>query len=146
MALVHIPAGMAPQNSPDMTINIVSHDASREMALLRVAASAAAPETLASSLRTLPGFAYVAAVGATRLGPTIQPVFIGRTESVNDPRWSHPLVPAAAGPGLTPGTLVFSINSRLVGLVVRTNEGPMIVPAPALETLVLALEAGGPAQ
>jgi hypothetical protein len=41
---------------------------------------------------------------------------------------------------------VFSINSRLVGLVVRTNDGPMIVPAPALETLVLALETGGPAQ
>jgi len=67
-------------------------------------------------------------------------VFVGRSDTVMDPRWSHGLVPASVGPGLMPGTLVFSLNSRFVGLVVSGADGPMVVPAPALETLLQAIE------
>ena len=63
---------------------------------------------------------------------------MGRAESVADPRWSHALVPASVGPGLSPGTLVFSLNSRFIGLVVGVDT-PLIVPAPAIETLVQAI-------
>lgn len=145
VALVYVPEGFMPQSAPDMTIDVAAHDPSREMMLVRVAASTAAPDTLSASVRTFPSFSYVAAIDATPVGPTIQPVFIGRADSLVDPRWSHPLVPASIGPGLTPGVWVFGLNGRLAGLVARTEAGPMIVPAPALETLVQALEAGSAA-
>lgn len=145
MALVYVPDGFTPQSAPDMTIDVAAHDPSREMMLVRVVATTAAPDTLSASVRTFPSFSYVAAIDSTPVGPTIQPTFIGRADSVIDPRWSHPLVPASVGPGLTPGVWVFGLNGRLAGLVARTEAGPMIVPAPALETLVQALEAGGTA-
>lgn len=147
LALVHVPTGMTPRTGPDSSIDIAAHDPLREMMLLRVAESNAVPDTLSASIRTLPAFAYVAMVSATPVGPTVQPVFVGRADSVSDPRWSHALVPAAVAPGLTPGAVVFSLNSRLVGMVVDNPDGPMIVPAPALETLVQALETpGSPAE
>lgn len=145
LALVHVPEGLTPRNTPETPVNIAAHDTSREIMLIRVAPTIAAPDTLSASVRTFPGFAYVAAVDATSVGPTIQPVFIGRADSVMDPRWSHPLIPASIGTGLTPGTLIFALNSRLAGMVVQTQMGAMIVPAPALETLVQALEAGSQA-
>ena len=65
-------------------------------------------------------------------------ITLRRAESVADPRWSHALVPASVGPGLSPGTLVFSLNSRFIGLVVGVDT-PLSVPAPAIETLVQAI-------
>lgn len=124
-------------------VEILAHDAERSMMLLRVAPSTVVPDALSAAVRTFPSVTYVAAVEATPVGPTIQPVFVGRGDTVSDPRWSYPLVPASVGSGLTAGALVFSLNSRFVGMVVRGEEGPMIVPAPALEALVQAFEAPG---
>jgi len=143
MALLYVPAGLRPQPRPDLAIRIVAHDTTREMMLLRVAASNTAPDTLSASVRTVPSFLYVAAVDGTPVGPTVQPIFLGRADSVSDSRWSHALVPASAGPGLRAGSLVFSLNSRLVGIVVGGDDGPMVVPAPAIETFVQALETQG---
>lgn len=147
LVLLHVPTGLRPQQRPEAPTEVVAQDATREMFLIRVAPSAAAPDTLSASVRTFPSLAYVAAVDATPVGPTVQPVFVGRADTVSDPHWSHALVPASVGPGLSPGSLVFSLNSRLIGVVVQRADGPMIVPAPALETLVQALESpGGAAQ
>ncbi|MCC7044068.1 MAG: hypothetical protein IT183_09405 [Acidobacteria bacterium] len=143
LALVHVPAGLRPRNGAGTPIEVVAHDPTREMMLIRVAPASAAPDTLSASVRTFPNFVYVAAVDATPVGPTVQPVFVGRTDTVADPQWSHALVPASVAPGLSPGSFVFSLNSRLIGVVVQRAEGPMIVPAPALETLVQALESPG---
>lgn len=145
LALVHVPDGLAPQAAVETSVDVVAHDAERRLMLVRVAPSSVAPDTLSASIRTFPGFLYVAAVDATPVGPTIQPVFVGRADGITDPLWSHPLVPASMGPGLTPGALVFGLNSRFAGMVVETDAGPMIVPAPALETLVQTLEGGSTA-
>ena len=143
VALLHVPAGMRPLDHGAATIDVLASDPLRQIVLLRVAPSNVAPDTLTASVRTFPGFTFVAAVSATSVGPTVQPVFVGRSETVADPLWSHGLVPASVGPGLMPGTLVFSLNSRFVGLVVTGAEGPMVVPAPALETLLQAIESPG---
>lgn len=145
LALLHVPAGLRPQHRPEAPTEIVAHDATREMMLIRVAPSSSAPDTLSASVRTFPSLVYVAAVDATPVGPTVQPVFVGRADTVPDPRWSHALVPASVAPGLSDGSLVFSLNSRLVGIVVQSDDGLMVVPAPALETLVQALESPGSA-
>jgi hypothetical protein len=140
LALVHVPAGMRIGAGRDAVVETVERDADREMVLIRVAPSSLVPDTLSASIRMFPSFAYAAVVEATPVGPTVQPVFIGRAETVSDPRWSHPLVPAAVARGLVPGSLVFGLNSRFIGMVVGGQDGSMVVPAPALETMVQALE------
>jgi hypothetical protein len=142
VALLHVPAGMTPQRLGDAAVEIVAHDPEREMMLIRVSPSGSEPDTLSASVRTFPRFAYVAALDATPAGPTVQPVFVGRADTVADGRWSHALVPAAVAPGLMAGTLLFSLNGRFVGMVVHAPDGLMVVPAPALETFVQALAAG----
>jgi hypothetical protein len=141
LSLVHVPADWMLQGSAQAPMEVVAQDPSREVALLRSASGATAPDTLSAAVRTFPTFAFVAAVSATAVGPTVQPVFIGRADTSIDPRWSHPLVPAAVAPDLRPGTLLFSLNSRFIGMVMGGSTGEAIVPAPALETLVQALEA-----
>jgi hypothetical protein len=143
LALVHVPTGLRPQHRPEAPIEVAAHDATREMMLIRIAPSTAAPDTLSASVRTFPSLVYVAAVDATPVGPTVQPVFVGRADTVADPSWSHALVPATVAPGLSAGSFVFSLDSRLIGIVVQRADGPMVVPAPALETLVQALESPG---
>lgn len=143
LALVHVPAGLVPQRREDAAVTVVAHDSERSMMLIRVAPSSIIPDTLSASLRTFPSVTYVAAVEPTPVGPTIQPVFVGRADTVSDSQWAHPLVPASVGSGLSAGALVFSLSSRFVGMVVHGANGAMVVPAPALEALVQAFEAPG---
>lgn len=140
-ALLHVPPGMRLQQSESSSIEVLAHDTAREMMLIRVAPSGSATETLSGAVRTFPRFAYVAALDATPAGPTVQPVFVGRADTVGDSRWSHALVPASVAPGTTPGTLLFSLNGHFVGMVVSGPDGPMVVPAPALESFVQAIQA-----
>jgi hypothetical protein len=145
VALLYVPTGMRVLDHGTFTVDIVASDPMRQIVLLRVPPSNVPPDTLTAAVRTFPGFAYVAAVSATAVGPTVQPVFVGRSDTEADSRWSHGLVPASVGPGLMPGTLVFSLNSRFVGLVVSGTNGAMVVPAPAVETLLQSLESPGSA-
>lgn len=140
VAVVHVPEGYSVLTTADLPVETVVVDGDREVTFLRVAISNAEPDTLSASIRTFPSFSYVAVVGATPVGPTVQPAFFGRADTVSDPRWSHALVPASAIPGLVAGAFVFSLDSRLIGLAIQGESGPMIVPAPALEALVQSVE------
>jgi hypothetical protein len=139
LALAWIAEGFAVQTSSEPSVSVVAHDVAREMALVRVRASNASPDTLSASVRAFPSFSYAAGIDATPVGPTAQPIFLGRADTVADARWSHPLVPGTVAPGLVPGTVLFSLNGRLIGMVVGRRDAPMIVPAPAIEALVQAL-------
>ncbi len=138
LALMHAPAGLVP--SEFSRVVVVGRDEERELLLLRPLDPplVAGGDVLSGAIRTFPGFTFVAALSATGVGPTVQPVFVGRAESMQDPRWSHALIPAEAGSPLIPGALVFSLNSRFIGMVVGGDQ-PMVVPAPAIETLVQGL-------
>lgn len=141
LALVHMTMAELPRPSAEPVPNAVAaFDPDREIALVRLSQPASAPDLFSGAIRSFTGLAYVAVVEALRPGPTIQPVFVGRTETVIDPRWSHPLIVAGPVPGLSPGAFVFSVGGRLIGLVSRRDDAPVIIPAAALETLVAALE------
>lgn len=139
LALAWLAEGFVVQTSSEPAMSVVAHDASREMVLVRVRASTVSPDTLSASVRAFPSFSYAAGIDATPVGPTAQPVFLGRVDTHADARWSHPLVPGTVAPGLVPGTVLFSLNGRLIGMVVGRRDEPMVVPAPAIEALVEAL-------
>jgi hypothetical protein len=136
LAVVHVPSGMhvASLLGSAAPAEVVAADAARELALVRI--------PLADDLRSdtategFSGFAYVGVVGATASGPGIEPLFVGRTGVVPDPRWPAGLI-ALSQTGPADGSLLFAIDGRLVGLVVRGPEGtPAVVPSSVIEVVV----------
>ena len=111
---------------------IVGQDEVRGIIAVRV------PRQSAPTLSILSGPAggatmrYVAAVEGTTGGPTARPLFLGRTDPVTDPRWTASLLAMGGTPTAEPGSFVFSLEGRLVGLVVRGEGLPSLVPATAL--------------
>lgn len=94
-----------------------------------------APARTASLVSEFPGYAYVAVVELAKGGPTATPMFIGRVDAQNDPRWGGELMVPGGSATLPVGSFVFLLDGRFVGLVVKMPEGP---PAIAPATLVLA--------
>lgn len=139
LALVHLHEEPRAAAGRTASPSVVAVDPARDVSLVRVAANADAPDVFSTAVRAFPGMAYVAVIDPTPTGPTIQPVFIGRAEAALDARWSHPLIPIGPVPPLTVGSFVFAVDGRLIGMVLRFNDVPVIVPAQALETVVAAL-------
>jgi S1-C subfamily serine protease len=77
---------------------------------------------------------YVALVEASRSGPSVRPLFLGRLDPVTDVRWQHPLVSLGGMLTAQPGSFVFTLDAELIGLVVADRGLPALVPA----SLVLA--------
>jgi hypothetical protein len=141
LALMRVPAGMMPAELVDSAQQpaLVGADSNRELALVRLPASGdGAVDALAEPFG---GFTYVGEATATINGPTLQPVFIGRTGSRQHERWPAPLT-SLDNANVVDGALLFTIQGRLVGLVVRDADGAAVVPPPVLDTAVSDLIAG----
>ena len=109
------------------------------MALLRIPASGE------GAVETTPdvfgGFAYLGEASATVDGVTLQPVFIGRTGLRQHERWPAALT-GLDNANVADGSLLFTIEGRLIGLVVRDATGIAVVPPPVIDTAVNDLLAG----
>lgn len=145
LALLHVPAGWRPVALRDQAdpIEVVSSDVDREIAVVRLPASTAGSASLSGSTSGVTGFLYVAVIHATRSGLTIQPAFVGRTDTETDARWSAPLVVLTGSASVPVGSLVYAIDGRLIGLASRHDAGVAIVPAAALDDEVARLVTGG---
>jgi hypothetical protein len=84
------------------------------------------------------GFSYLGEATATVDGPTLQPIFIGRTGARSHERWPAALI-GVDNANVIDGSLMFTIEGRLVGFAVRDPTGAAIVPPPVIETAVLEL-------
>ncbi len=148
LGLLHVPHGWRPAGVRDVPtpIEVVWMDAEREIAAVRLSPLASSVPGLPASAPAVTGFLFVGVVQGTRSGPTIQPAFIGRTDTETDARWSAPLVVLSGVPAMPVGSLVYGIDGRLVGLVTRHDAGVAIVPAAALDDAVTRLSAGGAPQ
>ena len=148
LGLLYVPAGWHPVAFGDRAdpIEVVLHDADREIALVRVPASGTTPVTLPAAAPGVTGFLYVAVIQATRSGPTIQPVFVGRAETETDARWSAPLVVFSGTAPVAAGSLVYAIDGRVIGLASRHDAGAAIVPIAALDDAVSRLAPAGAPQ
>ena len=145
LALVLVPPGMRPVPAPGLVgpVEIVVHDATREIALVRIVTG---PETSVSTPSGIDGFtglSYAGLVEATMGGATMRPVFIGRVDPSPDNRWPRPLFSIGRSPDLGNGTFLFAIDGRLIGMVVGHGDGVAIVPRVAIEAVVVELTGAG---
>ncbi len=143
-ALVYVPPGWQPRwlaETGDLA-EIAAADPTRHLALLRI--PAATEFRAEAPVDGFSGLSFVGALDATRVGPTIHPLFLGRVSTAGDDRWPGPLYALTNAVGLSPGMFVFSIEGRLVGLAIREGDRDLLVPASVLDAVVTELGADGP--
>ena len=143
LALVYTDPGTRPSVSPEGvgTAELVATDPGRAISLLRVRSfDAGGP---AGTQDSFGGFTYVAVVEAMPGGMTVRPRFIGRVDPVADARWPRPLLSIGEPNDLPVGAWLFTIDGRLLGLVVAHGGGAAIAPPSALDALVTELSGAG---
>jgi len=143
LALVYTDPGTRPSLSREGvgSAELVATDPSRAISLLRVASfDAGGP---AGTQDSFGGFTYVAVIEAMPGGMTVRPRFIGRVDPVADARWSRPLLSIGEPNDLPVGAWLFTIDGRLLGLVVAHGGGAAIAPPSALDALVTELSGAG---
>ena len=123
----------------------VAIDPARSIALVRVPAERGAGG-VPDALDGFAGFRYVAAVEPAIGGPTARPIFVGRLDATSDPAW--PASPFVLGGDVSvePGTLLFALDSRFVGIVAATPSGRALVPPATLDLVVRQMTAAGAPQ
>jgi len=114
-----------------------AYDPLRGVAIIRVPPIADSPPSIweAGTPGPLNG-RYVAVVEGTLGGPTLRPTFLGRADPIVDVRWGGPLLVLGGELQAPTGSLVFSLDARLVGMSVLEEGSLAIVPAAALLEVV----------
>jgi hypothetical protein len=85
---------------------------------------------------------YVVVAEATEGGPALRPIFLGRTDPVDDPRWRNPLFALASTSATQPGAMIFTLDGSVAGMVVVQEDRPGMAPASALVAAADDLEHG----
>jgi hypothetical protein len=123
---------------------IMSADPVRGVALLKVTPQPTAALLIWDSGVLADTPRYVAAAEGTLGGPTLRPLFLGRTDTVRDLRWDAELL-ALGGVSAAPiGSFVFALDGRLAGVIVEAEGGAAIVLAGTLKRVTDRLVEGGP--
>ena len=117
------------------TPQVVAYDQPRELVLIRVAADPARVIAMTPPRTATNAPRYVAAVEGTRGGPTLRPVFLGRTDSLRDDRYGD-LVVLGGVLQASPGSLIFGLDGSFVGLCIMEEGFVAGVPGRALEAAV----------
>lgn len=124
---------------------MLAADRLRGLALVRVPAQRVdVPVPEGARVGTSPR--YVAALEGTRGGPTLRPLFLGRTDPVVGPRWDRPLLAFGGTPQAQAGSIVFTFDGRLAGMVVADEGLLLLAPGDALLQAAEALAQGHSAQ
>ena len=120
------------RRAPDDPLVLRENDPDKEVAVISLPLRDG-EDQLSTGSAELTGFAYVCAVDPTPAGPTATPVFIGRVRTLLDARWGDNLIVPGSTAGLTPGSLLFQLDGRFLGLVVgQAGGGIAVVPAGVL--------------
>jgi hypothetical protein len=140
LALLHLPSGWRVLGDAPVAI-----DPARSIALVRVPAERGAGG-VPDALDGFAGFRYVAAVEPAIGGPTARPVFVGRLDATSDPAWPASPFVLGGDVNVEPGTLLFALDGRFVGIVAATPSGRALVPPATLDLVVRQMTAAGAPQ
>jgi hypothetical protein len=135
LAIAHLPAGFRVRPSPEL--EVATEDTDRHLVLLRVP-DAPFPG-MGQVAQGLGGPGYVAVFEGARGGPSGRPLFVGRVDSFDDPRWTQPLLSVGGDPQLHAGAFIYTLDGRLVGMTTPDDPGVAITRVPALLAAVEAL-------
>jgi len=138
LTLAHVPADsrvLAIVGTQGSSPDVVAYDPDRELVLIRVPADPSRVISLASTPPASSAPRYVAAVEGTRGGPTLRPVFLGRTDPLQDDRYGDLLVLGGVLQA-SPGSLIFELDGSFVGLCIMEEGFIAGVPGRALEAAV----------
>ena len=128
---------------------VIAADSPHGIALLSVPTTRASAVPRLAVLETLPEApGYLAAIEATPRGPAVRPLYFGRLDRVNDPRWKEPILRFSALQQMLPsGAAVFTLDARFIGVGFPDERGFLVVPAVSLlaEAEQLALRGSVPA-
>jgi len=134
-AVAYLPAGFRVADQPG--IEVVGTDEARALVLVRTL-----PEpfnSIGAIASGIGGPGYVAVIEGARGGPALRPLFIGRIDSFDDPRWTQPVQAIGGDAQVRAGAFIYMLDGRLVGLVVPDDAGVAIIRAPALFAAVEVL-------
>lgn len=111
---------------------VVVHDPTTALTVVRVAGWAPDSVPAPWTPRRAQQPRYLLATDVSPGGVSLRPVFVGAFDEVDSPLWAGPIWFTPLGSGLVPGSFVFTVNSELVGLVVKQDSGIAIVPGPTI--------------
>ena len=86
-----------------------------------------------------PGYLIAASMASGQIA--LQPVFLPSMDREDSVLWMGPLWRVSATASLVPGTFLFNVNGRVIGLAIEWNGAPAIVPSATLSAFVRELAA-----
>ncbi len=122
---------------------VLAADPLRRLAVVRVPEPPAGVAWQPPTLEELSAPGYVAAAEGARGGPALRPVFVGRADRFEEPRWATPMLALGSSPIVAEGAFVFSLQGELVGLVVNESGVVAVVPGSGLDAASNALLGDG---
>ena len=125
-------------------VAVIARDPVRGITLIRVPSSRAPVLSIREGRQPLPAPNYVAVSEASGGGTSVRPVFVGRSDSIGDPRWDMPLLTMGRGATADIGAPVFTLEGRLAGMLTSTEGEPALVPAEVVMATVDQLLRDGP--
>lgn len=132
--------GVRGQTTPT---RIIGRDDIRNLAVVAVASSTPVPTLSVAPDASADGpTRYVAVTEGSRSGPSVRPLFMGRLDAVDDPRWGRSLVSVGSLASAQPGSLLFTLAGDLLGLVVTSAGVRTLVPASLVLEAASALADG----
>lgn len=123
-------------------VRVVGRDDIRNVAVVAIASSPAPTLSVAPDASGDGPTRYVAVIEASRSGPGVRPLFLGRLDPVDDPRWGRSLVSVGSLAAAQPGSLLFTLEGDLLGLVVTSAGVRTLVPASLVLEAASALAEG----
>ena len=135
-AIVHVPRGFHLASMGEaFTVREVNQ--AREVAMFSGPLRSGEDQEPAG-LAELAGFAYVCVVEPTPDGPTATPMFIGRVRTLFDERWNDRVQIPGGESSVPPGSLLFQLDGRFLGIAVsHPGGGIAVVPASVLSATVV---------
>lgn len=144
-AVVLVPAGARVVEVLGVpgAVTTLAHDTTRGLTLVRVPSARAQVLSVREGQQLLAAPGYVAVAEASGSGPSLRPIFVGRSDALADPRWDGTLLSIGRGASGDIGAPVFTLEGRLAGWLASTDDEPALVPAEIILASVDRMLRGG---
>ncbi|MEO5820589.1 MAG: PDZ domain-containing protein [Vicinamibacteraceae bacterium] len=111
---------------------VIAVDPASGVALLRAPGQAPTAPPIPWAPREPRRPRYLVATDVSAAGTSLRPAFVGSFDAIANALWADPVWAVPTGSDLSPGSIVFTSDAELVGLVITHDEQRVIVPAATL--------------